>query len=69
TRHYLHADLGLKQRALERTTPPRTSKGHYVPTDKVLAFLEGLQLCRTTWPDQHPDRPLQATLGMTASSG
>ncbi|MHB8431697.1 MAG: tyrosine-type recombinase/integrase [Acidimicrobiales bacterium] len=42
TRHYLHADLGLKQRALERTTPPRTSKGHYVPTDKVLAFLEGL---------------------------
>ena len=42
TRHYLHADLGLKQRALDRTTPLRTKRGRYVPTDKVLAFLEGL---------------------------
>ena len=42
TRHYLHADLGLKQRALERTTPPRTKRGRYNPTDKVLAFLEQL---------------------------
>ena len=42
TRHYLHADLGLKQRALERTTPPRTKRGRYTPTDKVLAFLEQL---------------------------
>ncbi len=42
TRHYLHADLGLKQRALERTTPPRTQKGRYSPTDKLLAFLEAL---------------------------
>lgn len=42
TRHYLHADLGLKQRALERTAPPRTKRGRYAPTDKVLAFLEQL---------------------------
>ncbi|MDA8186507.1 MAG: tyrosine-type recombinase/integrase [Actinomycetota bacterium] len=42
TRHYLHADLGLKQRALERTTPPHTKKGRYSPTDKLLAFLEAL---------------------------
>ena len=42
TRHYLHADLGLKQRVLERTTPPRTKRGRYNPTDKVLAFLEQL---------------------------
>ncbi|MDA8313313.1 MAG: tyrosine-type recombinase/integrase [Actinomycetota bacterium] len=42
TRHYLHADLGLKQRALERTTPPRTKKGRYSPTDRLLAFLEAL---------------------------
>ena len=42
TRHYLHADLGLKQRALERTTPPRTRKGRYKPTDATLAFLESL---------------------------
>lgn len=42
TRHYLHADLGLKQRALDRTAPPRTRPGHYKPTDKILAFLEDL---------------------------
>ena len=42
TRHYLHADLELKQRALDRTAPPRTRPGRYTPTDKILAFLEGL---------------------------
>jgi len=42
TRHYLHADLGLKQRALDRTAPPRTRPGRYKPTDKILAFLEDL---------------------------
>ncbi len=31
TRHYLHADLALKQRALERTTPPRTRPGRSHP--------------------------------------
>lgn len=42
TRHYLHADLALKQRALERTAPPRTKRGRYAATDKVLAFLDTL---------------------------
>lgn len=42
TRHYLHADLGLKQRALERTAPPRTTRGRYTPTDDLLAFLDTL---------------------------
>ena len=42
TRPYLHADLGLKQRALDRTAPPRTKPGRYKPPDKLLAFLEGL---------------------------
>ena len=42
TRHYLHADLELKQRALDRTAPPRTRPGRYTPTDKILAFLESL---------------------------
>lgn len=42
TRHYLHADLELKQRALDRTAPPRTPPGRYTPTDKTLAFLESL---------------------------
>lgn len=42
TRHYLHADLALKERALARTTPPHTRRGRYTPTDKLLSFLEAL---------------------------
>lgn len=42
TRPYLHADLELKQRALDRTAPPQTPKGRYTPPDKLLAFLEAL---------------------------
>jgi integrase len=42
TRPYLHADLALKQRALDRTTPPHTQPGRYSPPDKLVAFLEAL---------------------------
>jgi integrase/recombinase XerD len=42
TRPYLHADLELKQRALDRTAPPRTRRGRYIPKDELLAFLEAL---------------------------
>ncbi len=42
TRPYLHADLELKQRALDRTAPPRTRRGRYVAKDELRAFLEGL---------------------------
>jgi integrase/recombinase XerD len=42
TRAYLHADLQLKQQALDRTAPPRTRRGRYRPPDKLLAFLEAL---------------------------
>jgi integrase/recombinase XerD len=42
TRPYLHADLQLKQRALDRTAPPHTRRGRYTPPDKLLAFLEAL---------------------------
>ena len=42
TQIYLQADLALKQRALDRTTPPATSPGRYRPPDQLLAFLEGL---------------------------
>jgi integrase/recombinase XerD len=42
TRPYLHADLQLKQRALDRTAPPQTTLGRYTPPDAVLAFLEAL---------------------------
>ena len=38
---YLHADLGLKERAIAKTAP-RTRPGRYRPPDSLLAFLEGL---------------------------
>ena len=43
TKPYLHADMNLKQRALDRTTPPRNPPGRYTPPDDaLLAFLEQL---------------------------
>jgi site-specific recombinase XerD len=42
TQIYLHADLAIKQKALDRTTPPTIKPGRYQPTDRVLAFLDAL---------------------------
>lgn len=42
TQIYLHADLQIKERALERTAPTTTKPGRFRPTDKLLAFLEAL---------------------------
>lgn len=42
TQIYLHADMTIKQRALDRTTPPKTRPGRYQPSDALLAFLDGL---------------------------
>jgi integrase/recombinase XerC len=39
---YLHADMTIKQRALDRTTPASITPGRYRPNDTLLAFLEGL---------------------------
>ena len=39
---YIHADLALKERALDRTTPARVQPGRYRPSDALLVFLEGL---------------------------
>jgi len=39
---YLRADLELKQRALDRTTPLGEKPGRYQPPDDLLAFLDGL---------------------------
>ena len=47
TQPYIHADLKLKEKALARTSPPKTKTGRYRPPDKLLAFLEGLGLCRS----------------------
>jgi site-specific recombinase XerD len=42
TQMYLDADLELKQRVLDRTTPPEGRPGRYRPDDKLLAFLKSL---------------------------
>ena len=39
---YVHADISIKERALALTTPAQAKPGRYHPTDKMLAFLEGL---------------------------
>ena len=42
TNKYIHADMELKRRALDRTTPPNAKPGRYRPPDPLLAFLESL---------------------------
>jgi integrase/recombinase XerD len=42
TQIYIHADLALKEKALARTAPQKTEASRYQPSDKVLAFLDGL---------------------------
>ncbi len=42
TQIYLHADLGIKERALARTTPLHIKPGRYRPPDTLMAFLERL---------------------------
>ena len=42
TNAYLHADMTIKQRALDRTAQVPTPPGRYRPHDSLLAFLESL---------------------------
>lgn len=42
TQIYLHADLEIKERALNRMTQPPAQPGRYHPPDYVLAFLDSL---------------------------
>ena len=39
TNAYLHADMAIKQRALDLTSPVSTPPGRYRPADPLLAFL------------------------------
>ena len=42
TQMYIHADLQLKEQAMEKTKPVGSSAGRYRPNDKLMAFLEAL---------------------------
>ena len=42
TQIYMHADLAVKQRALDRTTPLENTPNRYRPPDSLLAYLDGL---------------------------
>ena len=42
TQIYVHADLALKERALDRTTPIGKARGRYRPPDALLAMLDAL---------------------------
>ena len=42
TQIYLHADMSIKQQALDRTVPFNTPPGKYRATDALLAFLDSL---------------------------
>ncbi len=39
---YVHADLTMKERALDRRSPLKARAGRYRPSDALLGFLEGL---------------------------
>jgi len=42
TQIYLDADLALKEKILAKTTPFKSKRGSYRPTDQLLAFLKSL---------------------------
>jgi len=42
TQMYLHADMAIKQRALDRTAPPDVHPGRYRAQDALLAFFDEL---------------------------
>jgi integrase len=42
TQVYLHANLAIKERALERTRPAHAEPGRYRASDRTIAFLEAL---------------------------
>ena len=42
TQIYLHADMQMKEKALEKTSAANVSIGRYQPDDALVAFLESL---------------------------
>jgi len=65
TQIYLHADLSIKERAIASTAPPDVKPGLYRASDSLLAFLDGLRLCR---PPRAEPSSREAPLGIIRRS-
>lgn len=70
TRAYLHADLQLKQQALDRTAPPNTKHGRYRPARQA-SRLPRSALIIPSFASQtsHLERRFASNLGITRTSG
>jgi len=42
THGYVEADIAMKKRALAKTVEPNHRRRRFVPSDRLLAFLDGL---------------------------
>ncbi len=58
TQCYLHANIEMKQKALEKTAPFGLPSGRYRPDDSLMSFLEGLKIM----PSQVSGSPQSAGL-------
>jgi integrase/recombinase XerD len=71
TQTYLHADLGMKQRALDRLTPPTTTiptTRRYKPNDQTLNFLEASNYAEQSTATKHSNNASHPNIGITRSS-
>ncbi len=59
TQCYFHADIEMKQAALDKTTPYDLPSGRYRPDDSLMSFLEGLKIM----PSQVGGSPPSVGLG------
>ncbi len=54
TQCYLHADMELKQKALEKTAPYGLPSGRYRPDDSLMSFLDGLKIMPNQLSESRP---------------
>ena len=58
THIYLHADMGIKERALAATAPTVATPGRFRPNDKLLAFFGGTVIMPTPTQRSPPPEPV-----------
>ena len=68
TQIYLHADLALKQKALDRTTPPSAKPGRYQPTDRSSRSSTRCDYADHNLTRTRPEQDLLTRVGITRES-